>query len=243
MPKILRFSTRAVAAAAILFVSFASLPVLVRAQDLVEEIRIRHGGRERPANLGRVELSGFLEDGRGGLPFTLLIQGESSRFEIAGHVAVREGTLSREDFAGRGPGRVRRGVVGLEERLIAPWALLGELGLRYGYVGRREGLLLFSGRIERREFIGYDPPAVEVELGFDAVTRLLAWARFRDPGELGTDVEWTWGEYETVAGSAVSGRVARRLNGGPETVFRVTAVDFEAKFSEDLVRVGEGGEP
>jgi hypothetical protein len=225
----------------ILGLVFLFLPVsTLSAQSVADQILARYGGAAAISQLGRFEVTGHFEGTKAAEAFTLRASGERSRFETADFREVRDGSIGQSGPSDRALPAPRRRILGSDDRLILPTSLLSRLA-SFRYAGLEQGKYWFETEIDKKEFIGYDEPPVQVELTFDATTLLLQSVRFTDPSH-GTDFALTYEEYTLVGKVPVATRIVRWMNEKPIHALRIETVNFSPSFNDDdLSLVEEGG--
>ncbi len=216
------------------------LTALLPAQSVADQILERYGGRAVVSELGRFEVTGHFEGTKVAEAFTLRAAGERSHFETPTFREIRDGSIGQAAPSDRALAAPRRRIVGTDDRLILPMSLLSRLA-SFRYAGLEQGKYWFETQIDKKEFIGYDQPPVQVELTFDATTLLLQSARFIDPNR-GSDFALTYEEYTLVGKVPVATRIVRWMNEEPIHALRIETVSFSPTFTdEDLALVEEGG--
>ncbi|GAB4240668.1 MAG: hypothetical protein Kow00109_15860 [Acidobacteriota bacterium] len=211
------------------------------AQELPQGLWKRFGGFHRLEELGRIRVRGTLA-GERPAPFVLLVSGERSRFEVGRQVVLRRGRKAWH-WGVRNRRVEREEIFGEAEIYVLPQVVLAAYGHRLRKGPGQGPWVRFGARLGRPEFLGYEPPPREVELQVDEAAGRLVEARFCDPGELGTEVVWRWEAYEQVGRHLVPRVVRREFPAGFATIFQVEAVDWQARFAEEVFSPEEGGKP
>ncbi|RPJ58931.1 MAG: hypothetical protein EHM23_15820 [Acidobacteria bacterium] len=171
------------------------LSVFVSGQSPKKQIEDAHGGAAFLKNLGGYAISGTLyrPDGTS-LSFSLMVQGESSRFETNEGVSIYNGDVQQWWKKGGRRSKARYSMHGAQEIFLSPFYVAAGLD-KYELKGR-DKTDRFSRKPQYKRFVNYEPDTPVTELEFDPVSHRLAAIAFYTEERASSRVTLAFEDYK-----------------------------------------------
>ncbi|RPJ61956.1 MAG: hypothetical protein EHM23_04915 [Acidobacteria bacterium] len=220
---------------------FLVVPVLtafVSGQSPKKQIEDAHGGAGFLNNLTGYALSGTLQRPDGtSLSFSLMVQGESSRFETNEGVSIYNGDVQQWWKKG---GAIRRSkprysMHGAQEIYLSPFYVAARLD-KYELKGRDKADR-FSRKPQYKRFVNYEPDTPVTDLEFDSETHLLAAVSFYTQERSSERLTLRFEEYKKHGQLWFPSKVKRQAGDRLLVTMEIHSLDFNPVFSSDTFKI------
>ncbi|RPJ61057.1 MAG: hypothetical protein EHM23_08205 [Acidobacteria bacterium] len=212
------------------------LIVFVSAQSPKKQIEDAHGGAGFLEALSGYAISGTLHRPDGtSLAFSLMVQGDNSRFETNEGVSIYNGDVQQWWKKGGHRSKARYGMHGAQEIFLSPFYLAAQLD-KYEFKGKDQADH-FSRKTKNKRFVNYEPDTPVIDLEFDPITHRLAAIAFYTEERASSRVILKFQDYKQYGKAWFPSKVTQKAGDQLLVTMEILSLDLKPVFSSDTFAI------
>ncbi len=205
-------------------------------QSPVIPIQDAHGGAGFLKNLSGYAISGTLHRPDGtSLPFSLMVQGDNSRFETSEGVSIFNGDVQQWWKTGGHRSQARYSRHGGQEIYLSPFYVAARLD-KYQFNGADKADR-FTRKPKYQRFVNYEPETPVIDLDFDKGTHRLAAIAFFTEERPSAGLTLSFEDYREYGKVWLPSKVTQRAGDRLLVTLEILSLDLKPVFSSDTFTI------
>jgi len=208
----------------------------VSGQTPIAAIQDAHGGAAFLKDLSAYKVSGTLyRPGGSETLFSLVVDGDKSRFETNENVSVYNGDVQQWWKKGGQRSQASYSFHGAQEIYLSPLYTVGLLG-KFQFDGGDQ-VDRFSHKPKNRRFVNYQPETQVIDADFDKETHRLTEIFFYTEERASAGLTLSFEDYRQYGRVWFPSKVTQQAGGRLLATLKITAVDFSPVLSSDTFTI------